>query len=62
MSKSGEVFSVVTAEALTSCGNRGKRLRYAVLHLHLRFVEVRAQPERDRQRSSRRRPWPAKTL
>jgi len=45
ISKSGEVFFRRYAEALDFLRQSRQRLRYAVLHLHLRFVEVRAQSE-----------------
>ena len=48
--KSGDDFSVTTPMRCTSCGQARQRLRDAVLHLHLRVVEIGAEREGDGQR------------
>ena len=50
MMKSGDAFSVVTPMRWTSCRQARQRLRDAVLHLHLRVVQVGAEREGDGQR------------
>jgi hypothetical protein len=47
---SGDAFAVVTPRRCTSCGSFGVALRHAVLHEHLRLVDVGAELERHRQR------------
>ena len=41
---------MVTPSRRTSSGSRGSAIGDAVLHQHLRLVEIGAEPERDRQR------------
>jgi hypothetical protein len=49
MMKSGVDFSVTTPMRCTSAGQPRQRLRHAVLHLHLRLVEIGPEREGDRQ-------------
>ena len=46
MMKSGEDFSVVTPMRCTSGGKPRQRLGDAVLHLHLRVVEIACRARR----------------